>query len=193
MTEPVNPKDAAADNRVPMHLLPPVGIVYGAMACMDGALKYGPYNWRERAISLTKYVGAIKRHLDSLLDGEDDAVDSRLPHLAHVLATAAIMLDAKEAGALIDDRPKRSANTARLIERMNAMVKARNEPSVTSDGPYQVYHDGKPCVFDPCTKVCAEERASELRRLYPDVVYTVKQVAGPQAVQPWLEYGDEQW
>ncbi len=119
----INPKDAAAQTRVPMHLFPAVGAIYGAMACRDGAEKYGPYNWRERAISLVWYLGAMDRHLKALLDGEDNASDSGLPHLAHVVATAAILLDAQEAGALIDDRPKRSANAGALIERMNAKLR----------------------------------------------------------------------
>lgn len=123
----INPKDAAALKRVPMHLLPQVGVVYGAMACRDGAIKYGPYNWRERSISLVQYVGAMQRHLSSLLDGEDNASDSELPHLAHVIATAAILLDAKQAGALIDDRPKRSGNTAALIASLNAGLAAKAE------------------------------------------------------------------
>jgi dATP/dGTP diphosphohydrolase len=121
----INPKDAAALKRVPMHLLPQVGVVYGAMACRDGAIKYGPYNWRERSISLVQYVGAMQRHLSSLLDGEDCASDSELPHLAHVIATAAILLDAKQAGALLDDRPKRSGGTAALIAELNAGLAAK--------------------------------------------------------------------
>lgn len=121
----INPKDAAALTRVPMHLLPAVGSIYGAMACKDGADKYGPYNWRERAISLTQYIGAMDRHLKALLDGEDCASDSGLPHLAHVIATAAILLDAREAGALLDDRPKRSGNAAGLILKLNAELKAK--------------------------------------------------------------------
>lgn len=118
----INPKDAAALKRVPLHLLPQAGIIYGAMACRDGALKYGPYNWRERAISLTQYIGAMQRHLAALLDGEDCASDSKLPHLAHVVATAAILLDAQQAGALLDDRPKRSGNAAGLITELNARL-----------------------------------------------------------------------
>lgn len=115
----INPKDAAALKRVPMHLLPQVGVIYGAMACKDGADKYGPYNWRERAISLTQYIGAMQRHLAAVLDGEDDASDSKLPHLAHVVATASILLDAQAAGALLDDRPKRSGNAGVLISKLN--------------------------------------------------------------------------
>lgn len=121
----INPKDAAALTRVPMHLLPAVGTIYGAMACKDGADKYGPYNWRERSISLTQYVGAMQRHLSALLDGEDCASDSGLPHLAHVIATAAILLDAREAGALLDDRPKRSGKAGALILRLNAELKSK--------------------------------------------------------------------
>jgi hypothetical protein len=121
----INPKDAAALTRVPMHLLPAVGVIYGAMACKDGADKYGPYNWRERAISLTQYIGAMQRHLLALLDGEDCASDSKLPHLAHVIATAAILLDAQQAQALLDDRPKRSGDAAGLIAKLNAELKAK--------------------------------------------------------------------
>jgi dATP/dGTP diphosphohydrolase len=120
----INPKDAAALKRVPMHLLPQVGVIYGAMACRDGAVKYGPYNWRERAISLTQYIGAMQRHLSALLDGEDCASDSKLPHLAHVIATASILLDAENAGALLDDRPKRSGNSGALIAKLNARLAA---------------------------------------------------------------------
>jgi hypothetical protein len=118
----INPKDAAALKRVPMHLLPPVGVAYGAMACLDGARKYGPYNWRERPISLTQYVGAMQRHLAALLDGEDCAQDSKLPHLAHIVATAAILLDAQNAGALLDDRPKRSGRAGSLIQELNLRI-----------------------------------------------------------------------
>lgn len=129
----INPKDAAALKRVPMHLLPAVGCVYGAMACRDGAEKYGPYNWRERKISLVWYLGAIDRHLKAVLDGEDDASDSKLPHLAHILATCAILLDAKEAGALIEDRPQRSGGAGALIERMNARLRAEAETAKPAD------------------------------------------------------------
>lgn len=143
----INPKDAAALTRVPMHLLPAVGCVYGAMACRDGAEKYGPYNWRERKISLVWYLGAIDRHLKAVLDGEDDASDSKLPHLAHILATCAILLDAKEAGALIEDRPKRSGNASALIERMNARLRAEAAPTPQPTQPTQperwgVFKDG---------------------------------------------------
>jgi hypothetical protein len=101
----INPKDIAATGRVPLHLLPAAGRIYGALACRDGAEKYGPYNWREKPISLMGYTGAIERHLLAVRDGEDTDQDSLCEHLGHIIATASILLDARECGALIDDRP----------------------------------------------------------------------------------------
>jgi hypothetical protein len=101
----LNPKDKAAVGRVPLHLLPAAGRIYGALACKDGAAKYGPYNWRDKPISLMGYTGAIERHLLAVRDGEDVALDSFCEHLGHIIATASILLDARECGALIDDRP----------------------------------------------------------------------------------------
>jgi hypothetical protein len=102
----VNPKDVlAAKTKVPVHLLPAVGRIYGALACRDGAEKYGPYNWREEAISLMGYTGAMERHILAIRDGEDIAPDSLCEHLGHIIATASILLDARECNMLIDDRP----------------------------------------------------------------------------------------
>lgn len=104
---PVNPKDIAAQTRVPMHLLPAIGAVHGAQACGDGAIVkgYGPYNWREKPISLMEYIGAIERHIACLKDGANIAGDSKVTHLGHINATTAILLDAEQCGTLIDDRP----------------------------------------------------------------------------------------
>lgn len=104
----VNPKNLAARTRVKVAMLPSAGVIHGAHACMDGAKKYGPYNWREpgKAIALMEYASAIQRHLYDWIDGEDVAPDSLCHHLGHLIASAAIMLDAIECGSAIDDRPK---------------------------------------------------------------------------------------
>lgn len=100
-----NPKDLIGIKKVQMNLLPLAGRIYGALAMTNGAEKYGPYNWRDKKVKLTVYLDAIERHLAALYDGQDDAEDSGLPHLAHILANAALLIDAKECGCLIDDRP----------------------------------------------------------------------------------------
>jgi len=72
---------------------------------LDGMLKYGKANYRAKGIRLMVYVDALKRHVDAIVEGEDIDRDSGLPHLAHVLATVAIVVDAMMSGKLTDDRP----------------------------------------------------------------------------------------
>lgn len=47
----------------------------------------------------------MKRHIDAWYDGEDRDKESFLPHLAHVAASVAILMDAEAHGTFKDDRP----------------------------------------------------------------------------------------
>jgi hypothetical protein len=76
----------------------------GSVALLDGALKYGRSNWRVNGVRATTYIAAIKRHLHLYEEGENTAEDSGVPHLGHILACVAILIDAKAAGKLNDDR-----------------------------------------------------------------------------------------
>ena len=109
-----NPKTRVGALKAPMHLVPPSAEIYLAEALGDGASKYGPYNWRTEAISMSVYIGAIKRHLAAFVDGEDDAPDSGVHHLAHIMACCALMLDANSIGKLNDDRPPAGAAVSLL-------------------------------------------------------------------------------
>lgn len=112
--ESANPKDILAVRKVPLGLLPGVTLIYGALAMKNGAAKYGQYNWRNKKVKMTVYLDAMDRHLISLRDGEDDAGDSKVPHLAHIIACAGILADAREGGFLIDDRPPAGPASAAL-------------------------------------------------------------------------------
>lgn len=101
-----NPKDIAARNKCPVHLVPPVMIREVAYVLANGAAKYGKWNWRTDPVQLTNYEAAASRHLLAIRDGEDIDPESGLLHWAHVAATAAIAIDARRQGTLIDDRPK---------------------------------------------------------------------------------------
>ena len=100
-----NPKDIAARDKCPLQLIPPVSerLIAGVLA--SGAAKYGPWNWRAKGIGLMTYIGAIQRHANAIRSGEDVDPESGLPHVAHIAATAAILMDAAEHEKLIDDRP----------------------------------------------------------------------------------------
>lgn len=101
----VNPKDLVGNTKVSISKFPAIGTVYGAMAMMDGASKYGPYNWRDKDVIASIYVDAAKRHLDDWFEGQETASDSLVHHLGHAIACCAIILDAQATGHLVDDRP----------------------------------------------------------------------------------------
>tara|TARA_R110000803_G_scaffold208192_1_gene276716 strand:+ start:142 stop:513 length:372 start_codon:yes stop_codon:yes gene_type:complete len=108
----MNPKDAIGMNKVNMFLVPPSAKMSIAEGLKDGAVKYGPWNWRDQPIQLSEYIAAMYRHMDAWVDGETYARDSGKHHLSHAIATLAIIIDASQAGTLIDDRPAVGSFTA---------------------------------------------------------------------------------
>lgn len=111
-----NPKDLIGAKKPRLSLVPPSGLVYAALAMANGASKYGPYNWREKKVQTMIYLEACMRHILAYQDGEEVAADSGIPHLGHALACLLILIDAKETGNMIDNRPKPGAMAA-LIEK----------------------------------------------------------------------------
>lgn len=101
-----NPKDIIGSTKPDMTVIPASALVHLALPLMDGAEKYGLYNWREKPVELRSYLGAMLRHINSVLDGEDIVPDSKsgAHHVAAIMASCAIVLDAMECGTLIDNR-----------------------------------------------------------------------------------------
>ena len=99
-----NPKDLIGSGKLPLHLFPTTARAYGVLGLLDGMLKYGRSNWRAVGIRASIYYDAVGRHLDAWLEGEDNASDSGLPHLAHAIAGIAIIIDATVKGNMTDDR-----------------------------------------------------------------------------------------
>lgn len=117
-----NPKDSIGSTKVSISKLPMIAIAHGARAMMDGAQKYGPFNWRDNAVVASIYVDAMMRHVAAWFDREENAPDSGIHHLGHALANAAILLDAQETGNLIDDRPQKG-KFAEVLSKLNATIK----------------------------------------------------------------------
>ncbi len=117
MSDLTNPKDLIGIKKPQLWLVPQAGIIHEAMAMADGAVKYGPYNWREKKVKASIYIDASFRHIGAFLDGEDFAHDSGYHHLGHARACLGIILDALETGNLIDDRPVKG-QSAELIRRL---------------------------------------------------------------------------
>jgi hypothetical protein len=120
-----NPKTAMGMKKPDPTVIPPAAILHLATAMMNGAEKYGPFNWRDQPISARTYVGAAMRHLLAYLDGEDysqDTMEKGQPvhHLAHVMACCAIALDATSLGSINDNRPKVKGKSGDMIELFNS-------------------------------------------------------------------------
>lgn len=101
-----NPKDAAGAPKVSTSLVPEIALIELAQAFRDGAAKYTPFNWRRAPVKTTVYLDAMERHLMLYRAGQDEASDSRLSHLTHIMSGCAILLDAALNDTLIDDRHK---------------------------------------------------------------------------------------
>lgn len=130
-----NPKTIYGTLKPDLSLIPPTALVYLALGFMNGAKKYGPYNWRSNKVSARIYVAAAMRHLAAFLDGEDNDEStngSGYPHLGHAMACLAILADAKESGCLIDDRPPHGATSVVLDRWTRTPPTAQN---VTTDEP----------------------------------------------------------
>lgn len=112
-----NPKDilASSESRVLLHLIPAPALIHCALAMMDGAQKYGAFNWREEGVGAGTYLSAALRHIYAYVDGSDSAPDSGIKHLGHAMACLAILLDAEALGNLVDDRPQ-PAPTIEMLE-----------------------------------------------------------------------------
>ena len=104
----INPKELLANKKIPLQLIPPEASKQLALALYFGAniKEYGEWNWRTSdPINYMTYVGAIKRHLDFLVERKDMDKESTLNHLGHIMASCAILLDADKYNNINDDRP----------------------------------------------------------------------------------------
>lgn len=101
-----NPKDRAAQaaDRAPLEYLEPVADEQIARVMKHGADKYGLRNYVHEPVRLRVYVGAMRRHLAAWLQGEDNAPDSGIHHLAHIGANVHVVLAALAEGSYVDDR-----------------------------------------------------------------------------------------
>jgi hypothetical protein len=116
---PPNPKQRFGDAKPNLALIPGTAELYLADGLGEGAVKYGPFNWRETPVEVMTYIAGCMRHLRSYQDGEEIDPDGGRHHLGKAMANLAIIIDALECGMLIDNRPNR-APTAENIRRMSA-------------------------------------------------------------------------
>lgn len=117
-----NPKDIIGSDKVPLGLVPAVTMAYLALGHLEGDLKYGRTNWRESGVRTMIYIDACLRHIEKFKDGEWEDPTTKVPHLANALACLSIIIDAKHADKLNDDRPK-ATSASKAIDELGGVVK----------------------------------------------------------------------
>lgn len=118
-----NPKDTVGSNKLPIHLFPTTAVALGSLANLHGDLKYGRLNWRASSVRYSVYLDAIIRHAQAALEGEDVDPESGLPHEAHILASAGIIVDANAVGNLVDDRNYKGSFWRGFVDKWTPHVK----------------------------------------------------------------------
>ena len=103
-SKPSNPKDIVGSNKVPLHLCPSTLIAGVSLAMLEGAVKYGRSNFRAVGVRASIYFDAEQRHMKAWWEGEDVDPESGLDHLFKAAACLAVLIDAKYAGKMKDDR-----------------------------------------------------------------------------------------
>lgn len=107
-TKDTNPKDAVGSRKVPMSVVPPVVLAEVAVGMVDGARKYGRFNYRVAGVRGTVYYDAAMRHLMAWYEGQDIDPDSGLSHITKAITSLVVLRDSMIQGNWNDDRPPKT-------------------------------------------------------------------------------------
>jgi hypothetical protein len=125
----VNPKELAGSKKPAIWSVFPrwVNLAVGRVMTI-GARKYGAFNYRDSEIAASTYEDAIERHAQLWFDGEDDDPETGESHLASVIASCALLMDAQATGKLHDNRQK-TGIVRRKLTQLEQMLAAERTPA----------------------------------------------------------------
>lgn len=109
-SKPTNPKDAVGIKKVPFHVVPMRVIAGLGLALLEGARKYGSFNWRVAGVRASVYFDAMHRHMGAWWEGQDIDPDSGLSHVDKAIASLVVLRDSMLQGNWVDDRPVRGSD-----------------------------------------------------------------------------------
>jgi hypothetical protein len=138
-----NPKDLIGSDKLPLHLWPTTATAMGCIGMLNGMLKYGRTNFRVAGVRATIYIDAALRHLGAWLEGEECDPDDGVPHLAAALSCLAILVDARAAGKLNDDRMV-AGGYRKLVDALTPHVKRLKEHHKDRDPKHYTIADNNP-------------------------------------------------
>lgn len=132
--KPTNPKDSVGIKKVPTHVFPPRIMAEVGLALLEGARKYGSYNWRAAGVRASVYYDAVDRHLGAWWEGQDLDPDSGLSHVTKAIAGLTVLRDSMMQGNWTDDRPIRSDE--HWLPEMNAKAGALIDKYPEAKAPF---------------------------------------------------------
>lgn len=83
---------------------PPIPYLEYSLAHLQGALKYGPFNWRDDPVTMSTYLDAAISHINKFRAGLNRASDTDIHELGHAMTCLSIIIDAQAYGTITDDR-----------------------------------------------------------------------------------------
>ena len=108
-TKLTNPKDSVGIRKwrcvstIPLTVIWEVGV-----AMMEGARKYGAFNYRVAGVRASVYVDAAFGHLGQWWEGEDIDAESGLSHITKAIASLVVLRDSIIQQNIEDDRPPKA-------------------------------------------------------------------------------------
>lgn len=78
-----------------------------------GAQKYADRNW-EKGMAWSTMIASLERHKEAWKQGEDNDIETGMPHMAHVAWNALALVSYYKLYPQGDDRPHRYLNTPRI-------------------------------------------------------------------------------
>lgn len=121
--KPTNPKDSIGIRKprcyhaMSAHVRRLVSI-----GMMEGAMKYGAFNYRPAAVRGSVYYDATNEHMDCWWEGEDTDPDSGLPHVIKAICSLYVLADAIITGNLVDDRPPRTVSPRDMVNKYQPLI-----------------------------------------------------------------------
>ena len=178
-----NPKDLIGSTKLPLSMAPATAITQMVLALLDGASKYGKYNWRATPVRASIYVDAALRHVAKYHEGEEYDPDSGISHLGHALASLAILVDASVVGTLVDDRAYNGLRSAEYVTAAKGMVGVIQGSHASHEAPYHyTIGHAEPTLYDEAVALEADlaDPVPVLDPIY-DNIHTVGIVKTPKA------------
>jgi len=121
-TKDTNPKDRIGSSKLPLDLIPATASIEEALAFLEGAEKYGAFNYRAVGVRASIYVAAAMRHIQKWVNGEERDEKTGVHHLGSARACLGILLDAQSMDKLTDDRPPASPEFSRMVDEAQERV-----------------------------------------------------------------------